>query len=300
VGKIRPILILIAWLLPLSTFAQQVEVNAYFLQDSARLGERVGYVLKVKHPEASQLIFPDSTYDFSPFVLLEKQTFISSTREGSTLDSSVYYLSNFSLEPRAYLTLPVYELIRYDSIIHFPREAGINLKLQVDSIPEEPVFKENNVYQPLEKKMNWIFVSLVIVAILAVLVVLYLIFAKRIQKVWKDYREKRRWSQFERKWKIKMTQLEDSPSIALADEVIGWWKTYMESITGLPIREWTSTEISENLQDKKVLESLRSIDMIIYAGKTVKNDLSKNYLLEVAKEKYQENLTRKKHERTVS
>lgn len=299
-GKTRLIQILLAFLLPLGTFAQQVEVNAYFLKDSARLGERVGYVLKVKHPEASQLIFPDSTYDFSPFVLLEKQTFISSTQEGVTLDSSIYFLSNFSLEPRAYLTLPVYELIRYDSITHFPGEAGIHLKLQLDSIPEEPVFKENNVYQPLEKKMNWIFVSLVILAILAVLVVVYLIFAKRIQKVWRDYREKRRWSQFERKWKIKISQLENSPSIALADEVIGWWKTYMESVTGLPIREWTSSEISENLQDKKVLESLRSIDMIIYAGKTAQNETSRDYLLELAKEKYQENLTRKKHERTVS
>lgn len=90
-----------------------------------------------------------------------------------------------------------------------------------------------------------------------------------------------------------MTQLEEFPSVALADEVIGWWKSYMESMTQLPIKEWTSSEISENLNDPKVLESLRSIDMIIYAGKSSKNDPTRHYLLEIARSKYQEKLNRK-------
>jgi hypothetical protein len=74
----------------------------------------------------------------------------------------------------------------------------------------------------------------------------------------------------------------------------------MESITGLPVKEWTSSEISEKLDDQKVFESLRSIDMIIYAGKSAENDHSRDYLLQVAKEKHQENLNQKKHERAVS
>jgi hypothetical protein len=298
VGKIFQFLLFS--LLPLGSFAQQVEVNAYFLKDSASLGERVGYVLKVKHPEASQVIFPDSTYDYSPFVLLEKQTFISSTQAGKTMDSTIYFLSNFSLESRVYLTLPVYEIVNYDSVTHFPNEAGIQLKLQLDSIPEQPIFRENNIYQPLKKELNWIFVTILVVGILGLFALLYLIFAKRIQAIWRAHKEKRQWIHFERKWITKITQLENAPSTALADEVIGWWKSYMERITGLPIKEWTSSEISENLNDKKILESLRSIDMIIYAGKSAKNDPTRNYLLEVAKEKYQENLNRKKHERTIS
>jgi hypothetical protein len=298
VGKIFQFLLFS--LLPLGSFAQQVEVSAYFLKDSASLGERVGYVLKVKHPEASQVIFPDSTYDYSPFVLLEKQTFISSTQDGKTMDSTIYFLSNFSLGSRVYLTLPVYELVNYDSITHFPNEAGIQLKLLLDSIPEQPIFRENNIYQPLKKELNWIFVTILIVGIVGFFALLYLIFAKRIQAIWRAHKEKRQWIHFEQQWIAKITLLENAPSTALADEVIGWWKSYMERITGLPIKEWTSSEISENLNDKKILESLRSIDMIIYAGKSAKNDPTRNYLLEVAKEKYQENLNRKKHERTVS
>lgn len=263
------------------------------MRDSARLGERVGYVLKVKHPETSQVIFPDSTFDYSPFVLLEKQTFISSTREGVTVDSTIYFLSNFSLAPRSFLTLPVFEIVRYDSVTYYPNEAEIQLKLELDSIPDEPIFKENNVYQVLTKEWNWIIISLVILAILSLLVIVILIFARPIQRLWREQREKRRWNQFERKWSLKMTQLEEFPSVALADEVIGWWKSYMESMTQLPIKEWTSSEISENLNDPKVLESLRSIDMIIYAGKSSKNDPTRHYLLEIARSKYQEKLNRK-------
>ena len=297
-GKISQFLIF--FLFPVIAFGQQVEVNAYFTQDSAKLGERVGYVLKVKHPEATQIIFPDSTFDYSPLVLLEKKTFMSSTSEGITQDSTIYYLSNFSLEPSIFLTLPVYELVRYDSVTYFPNEAELKLNLTLDSIPEQPVFQENNVYQSLKKSLNWIMVAILVGAILVLLGVLYALFAKRINKIWREQNEKRRWRQFEKKWKIKTAQLEESPAIEIADEVIGLWKGYMESITGLPIKEWTSSEISKKLDDKKVFESLRSIDMIIYAGKSLENDQSRDYLLQVAKEKYQENLTQIKHERAVS
>lgn len=297
-GKISQFLIF--FLFPVIAFGQQVEVNAYFTQDSAKLGERVGYVLKVKHPEATQIIFPDSTFDYSPLVLLEKKTFMSSTSEGITQDSTIYYLSNFSLEPSIFLTLPVYELVRYDSVTYFPNEAELKLNLTLDSIPEQPIFQENNVYQSLKKSVNWIMVAILVGAILVLLGVLYALFAKRINKIWREQSEKRRWRQFEKKWKIKTAQLEESPAIEIADEVIGLWKGYMESITGLPIKEWTSSEISKKLDDYKVFESLRSIDMIIYAGKSLENDQSIDYLLQVAKEKYQENLTQIKHERAVS
>ena len=69
-GKRLLFLILFLGIL-LQVSAQEVKVEGYFLQDSAKLGERIGYVLKASYPKEKQLIFPDSVYDFSPFVLLE-------------------------------------------------------------------------------------------------------------------------------------------------------------------------------------------------------------------------------------
>ncbi|MEN2280935.1 hypothetical protein AAGF08_02270 [Algoriphagus sp. SE2] len=297
-GKFSKLLLL--FFIPFLSWAQEVKVDGYFMQDSAKLGERVGYVLKASYPEQKQLIFPDSLYDFSPLVLLEKKTFISNTIGGITSDSTVYFVSNFSLEPSVFLALPVYELVRYDSITHFPLEAELKLKLTLDSIPEQPVFQENNVYQPLEKEFNWIVVGALIGGILLLLLIFYFLFADRIKRMWRDRNQKRRWNQFEKKWIKKTTLLTQQPSLELADEVQGIWKAYMESLTKLPFQEWTSSEIGEELDDPEVFKALRTIDLIIYAGGSEKSDEATSYLLKLAREKHLEKLKEMKHARATS
>ncbi|MEB2781937.1 hypothetical protein U3A58_16200 [Algoriphagus sp. C2-6-M1] len=286
-------------ILPFLSNAQQIRVDGYFMQDSAKLGERVGYVLKATYPASKQLIFPDSTFDFAPLVLLEKKTFISHTLDSVTQDSAIYYLSNFSLDPSSYLTLPVYELARYDSIVHYPLEAELKLNLTLDSIPEAPVFQENNIYQPLEKSFNWIITGIILGGILLLSGVLYFLFADKIQEYWKERREKRRWSQFEKRWKIQTAILSETPSIESADEVIGLWKGYMESITKLPVKEWTSSEIGIRLDNQEIFKALRAIDLIIYAGESSRSEEATTYLLDVARHNYQEKQTKIKHERAA-
>jgi hypothetical protein len=277
--------------------AQEVTVKGYFMQDSAKLGERVGYVLKAIYPVKKQLIFPDSAHDFGELVLLEKQTFISQTSDGFIQDSSIYFLSNFSLEPSIFLSLPVYELARYDSVTYFPEEAELKLKLTLDSIPEQPVFLENNIYQPLDKPLNWIIIGILLGGILLLIAVFYFLFNKQVTAYLSQLNEKRRWKKFEKKWRFQTAELSKNPSIELADEVIGLWKGYLESITGLPIREWTSSEIGENLDDMKIFNSLRAIDMIIYAGESSKSEEATSYLFEVAKEKFDNKISKTHHDR---
>ncbi|MHA7131986.1 hypothetical protein [Algoriphagus namhaensis] len=284
-------------LIPFFTFAQQVKVEGYFLQDSAKLGERVGYVLKAQYPESYQMLFPDSSYNFGEQVLLEKQVFATATTEGVTVDSAVYFLSNFSLDPSIYVALPVYEILPYDSIPHFPLEAELKLKLTIDTIPEQLQFRENNVYQPLEKQTNWIILGLWTGGVLVILLLVYLLFAKRIQKYLKERGEKRRWKRFEARWKKQTEELNSNPSIQLADELIGNWKSYLEHLTREPYQEWTSSEISAKLEDKKVFDALRGIDLIIYAGQTEQSKEATDYLLELSRKTYENKVNQIKHER---
>jgi hypothetical protein len=261
------------------------------------LGERVGYVLKASYPQSAQLIFPDSTFDFSPFVFLEKKTFVSATKEGITQDSSVYFLSNFSLEPSSYLALPVFELNRYDSITHYTTDAELKLKLNLDSIPEQLQFKENNVYQPLDKPFNWFVFSAIIGGILLVVGILFFVFAERIKRLFRKNRERLRWIQFERKWKKLSDLLQQQPNQSTADEAVGLWKGYLEHLRSQPIQEWTSSEIAAALDDKEVFKALRTIDMIIYAGVEGDTSAATSYLLEVAKTNYRTTLNQITHER---
>jgi hypothetical protein len=293
----RGILLLFLFLLSLQVSAQKVQVNGYFTQDSAQLGERVGFVLKASYPQSAQLIFPDSTFDFAPFVFLEKKTFISMTTDGVTQDSALYFLSNFSLEPSSYLSLPVFELARYDSITYYTNEAELKLKLNLDSIPEQLQFKENNVYQALEKPFNWFVFGAVVTGILLGLGILFFVFADRIKRLFRKNREKIRWIQFERKWKKLSELLQQNPNQTLADEAIGLWKGYLEHLRNQPIQEWTSSEIAAALDDKEVFKALRSIDMIIYAGGEGDTSAATSYLLEVARTNYQANINQITHER---
>ena len=119
------------------------------------LGERVGYVLKASYPSSVNVLFPDSTYHFDDMEFLGKETFISHTRDSVTIDSAVYYLSNFSLDPVKSFSLPVFEVLRYDSISHFAEEQPLILKLTIDEMPEELAFKETNRYQPIPKDFNY-------------------------------------------------------------------------------------------------------------------------------------------------
>ena len=254
-------------------------------------------MLKASYPQTAQLIFPDSAFDFSPFVFLEKKTFVSATTEGITQDSAVYFLSNFSLEPSSYLALPVYELNRYDSITHYTTDAELKLKLNLDSIPEQLQFKENNVYQPLDKPFNWFVFSSIIGGILLVVGILFFVFAERIKRLFRKNRERLRWIQFERKWKKLSDLLQQKPNQSTADEVVGLWKGYLEHLRAQPIQEWTSSEIAAALDDKEVFKALRSIDMIIYAGAEGDTSAATSYLLEVAKANYRTTLNQITHER---
>ena len=294
-GRILLFLFLLAVSIPIS--AQQVQVKGYFTKDSAQLGERVGYVLKASYPQTAQLLFPDSTYDFSPFVFLEKKTFVSATTEGITQDSAVYFLSNFSLEPSSYLALPVFELNRYDSITHYTTDAELKLNLNLDSIPEQLQFKENNVYQTLDKPFNWFVFSAIIGGIVLFVGILFFVFAERIKRLFRKNREKLRWIQFERKWKKLSDSLQQNPNQTLADEAVGLWKGYLEHLRAQPIQEWTSSEIAAALDDKEVFKALRSIDMIIYAGAEGDTSAATSYLLEVAKANYRTTLNQITHER---
>ncbi|WP_291779999.1 hypothetical protein [Cecembia sp.] len=254
--------------LPWSIQAQEIIVEGYFLQDSAKLGERIPYVLKAKYGAGQNIVFPDSTYDYSPFVLLEKKTFMSSTKDGVTLDSAIYYVSNFSLEPVIEFTIPVFEVFKYDSLKHEPLESSLTLKLIIDQIPDELAFRDNNVYQPIPTVFNYPLWISILVGIVILGFILFFFFGNKLQKRWDIWMEKKRYKRFEKRWRAAEDAFKKQPDMDQADELLGLWKTYMEHLKAKPFREWTTTEIAEFLENKAIIKDFRDIEMIIYAGKT--------------------------------
>ncbi len=249
------------------TRAQELQVTGYFLQDSAMLGERVGYVLKASYPSQLNVLFPDSTYRFGDMEYLGKETFVSFTQDDITLDSVVYYLSNFSLEPVKKYRLPVFEVLPYDSISHMPEDALLQLVLTIDEMPQDLQFKETNRYQPIRKDFNYPYWIIGLSLLFIISLSLFLLFGKNVRKRWKIYQEKRRQRKFLERWKQTKSAFIANPSLEAADELLGLWKGRMENLTGVPFREWTATEISEHLGIPGLLQDFRKIELIIYANR---------------------------------
>ncbi len=292
-GKFNIIIISCVLLLS-TTFAssQELKVEGYFLADSAKLGERVGYVLKAIYSPGTNLIFPDSTFAFGEDIaLLEKKTYISQTKNNVTLDSAVYYVSNFSLDPVLKFSLPVFEILKYDSIIHYPEEANLALKLSIDPLPQDLIFEDNNIYQPLETEFNYPLALVVLGAMVVVAIIMIFVFGKKIQKLWATWMEKRKYRRFLRRWEYAEKSFASEPDMAHADELLGLWKTYMEHLKNKPFREWTTSEISDFLENKAIINDFREIELIIYAGRDGKNigEACKN-LKEVCRDSFQQKL----------
>ena len=259
--------LLLSFALPSFVQAQEVQVNGYFLKDSAKLGERVGYVLKARYHSSLDVLFPDSTYNYGTMEFLEKQTFTSSTQDSITLDSAVYFLSNFSLESTRKFSLPVFEVLRYDSISHFPDEVSLDLQLTIDEIPENLSFQENNAYISIPLGFNYPRLFIISLVSIAVLVALYFLFGKKLVNLWLVYKERKKRKRFLQRWKNAKRTLLEQPTLQSADELLGLWKSYMESLTGKPFREWTSTEIAQHLGLPGLLNDFRKIELVIYADR---------------------------------
>jgi hypothetical protein len=268
-------------------FAQELKVEGYFLQDSAMLGEKVGYVLKAYYPPGTNVLFPDSTYQFGSMEFLGKETFTTHTVDSTTLDSVIYYLSNFSLDSVKNYQLPVFEVLKYDSISHLPEEALLHLKLTIDTIPDVLTFKETNRYQPIPKDFNYPYLIIGLSLFLLILVTLIMVFGKKVKRNWLIYQERRRQKRFLILWNKTKSAFITQPSLEAADELLGLWKDRMETLTGKPFKEWTATEIAAHLDNPALLQDFRKIELIIYANRPAEDiQQSCNHLEEISTSTY--------------
>ncbi len=87
--------------LTFSAWAQKPKV--YFFEDSVMVGKEIKMALSYRHSSKSDIIFPDSSYDFTPFQFVRYELFETRTEEGKSLDSVVYTLVTYALDSVLYI-----------------------------------------------------------------------------------------------------------------------------------------------------------------------------------------------------
>lgn len=257
--------------LPILALAQRPTVNGKFAADSLKIGEQIAFSLSARYSKDRTVLFPDTTFIFSPFEILSKKYFPTRTEQDISFDSAVYYLATFEIDSLQYLRLPVFLVNDQDCTLYYTEIDSIVLKQLVkqvpDSIPAQSLpLKVNAAYQ----KVRWIFnypILLIALGSIAVLLILgWIIFGKRIRKYFRLKILHRNYQTFVTRFGIVVDALRAQMNKKQTEEAVSLWKKYMEELTNRPFTKLTSRELKAAERDEKLNQALKDLDRSIYSG----------------------------------
>lgn len=255
--------------------AQEMKPRSAFQLDSIKVGEIVPYTFSYIDRKNRPVIFPDSLYDFSPFELVRKEYFDTQSDSINSIDSAVYYLTTFEIDKVQRLSLPIYLVTGGDSVPVFSNTDSIKLWEVVIDLPDSVDLQETTAYRPVSSQFNYPYFIIGLIILGVILLIVLIVWGKTIRKKIKLYRLSKKLEKFEEGFDREVNQLTQSPSKKQVEEVLKFWKNFMEELDRIPYRKLTTKEIVLIHESKSLEETLKSIDKNIYsqvAVSTLQND----------------------------
>lgn len=270
--------------------SQTIPIPKAFLQkDSIQIGEPFQLTLHLNHSRASTILFPDTSYDFSPFELIKKDFFPTRTVGEQSRDCVVYELATFIPDSSFRLRLPVFQVANGDSTAFFSNEVHAVL---IPSLSEKEATatlpKEEIQLLQVPKSINYPYIILGMAAVVVLLLLFNIFFDRPIQKFIYLLLEKRRYDSFMRQFEKQSRAMERELLIERMENLIVNWKRYLERIDGRPFTSFTSAEFYKALKDNTLRDSLMEVDRWIYGGLEMK-DWKRNvdYFRHISDQMYQ-------------
>lgn len=264
-----------------------------FMSDSVKIGLPIKYALSYRHKATADIFFPDSTYNFFPFELVSRQYFPTTTDENGSLDSVIYTLISFEVNPVQELSLPIYvrdnsDCTRVFSPIDYVFLKGIiNNNSRIDTLS----LRKDTTPIILYQQANYPLIFLLITGFAALGALIFWFFGKPIKRQIRLFQFKRRYDEYQRIFQ-RLSKATDDATRGLdnVEKAVILWKKYIERLENKPFTTFTTKEILDNLQDERLSEALREIDATVYGGiyspKTAVSSLA--ILQDLAKGLYQE------------
>lgn len=296
-GKI--VLILLGCLFFQTSRAQEIKVNGGFLSDSLKIGEETAFYLSAHYPSELNVLFPDSTFGFTPFEFQKRNYFPTRTENGVSADSVVYYLTTFEIDRVQYLDLPVFLVQPQDCTIFRSSRDSVLITQLVAEVPDslsadKLPLKMNTAYHEVPWQFNfWIaLIALGIVLIIAAIV--FIFFGKKI-RVWLLARRlTRKHFQFLETYNSIVGQLKNSFSSMTTESALSTWKKYMEQLESRPYTKLTTRETLYLVNDEVLAKTLSTVDRAIYGHNTSVIE-SLETLKSIADQRFSKKLEEVKH-----
>jgi hypothetical protein len=286
-------------LVGLSLFAQNGENNkplkakGDFLNDTIEVGLSIYYALSIRHPSDSQLIFPDSSYNFAPFTFVKKEYFTTQSSQGLSLDSVVYELTTFEIDTIQKLAVPIL-LVEGDSLRPiFPAADSVILRSLVKENLNKAQWKATTPFQSIPNAWNYPYWILIFVMLIVLIGLVRVFLGRQILKTYRMFQFRTRHAIFLQEYTRLASRITSRKSIQDIEKAIVLWKKHLEQIAEKPFSSYTSKEISQILPQNNLAESLKSIDRAIY-GQEISDKI--NDALNVLKSIAIESFEKKKEE----
>jgi hypothetical protein len=244
---------------------QRMKPKGIFLNDSVEVGKPLYFSLSLRHSPESEIFFPDSTFDFSPFELVSRRTFVSSTDNRGTLDSAVYHLISFDVSKVQKLRLPVFIFQKKDCTAVFTASDSVFLIKSNDiDLGKKPVLKEETRLAVLSREFNFSMLIGSVALIIGVVGSIYWVFGRDIYKQWQLLKLQRRHLEYVRSFNRLMRSAREKNNIKDAEKAIIIWKNYLERLEKKPFATYTTREIIDNMPDDELADALKNMDSIVY------------------------------------
>lgn len=267
---------------------QSVTVRGYFLEDSVLLGSPATYILVAEYPGSMQVLFPDSTFSFTPFEFSAKSYSPSAMINGSIVDSVAYELITFELDPYQGLSMPVFQIRqRGDSLQVYASPDSIRIAGLIEEMPKDAQLKETVEYNPLNFAFNYPYLVLGSIIFVIIALTVFLVFGKTIRRKIRLYRMRKRYEQFSNSFSDFVRKLREHPELPVAEAAFVSWKSYLESLEGIPYTKLTTREILKGEENETLKTALKNIDRCIY-GRVADKEIAKQFemLEDISADKY--------------
>lgn len=257
--------LLLTGLLWVHTSSAQTPVGK-FLADTIELGKPFRYSLSFLHPSGTEVFFPDTSFNFFPFEVLGQDYFTTRTNQKGSLDSTIYTLITFEVQPEQLLKTPIFVQIKGDCTAVYSNPDTVYLRLriasgdQIDTVRFQPL----DIVLPLKKQFNYSFFFGVIISFGLSGLAIYWLFGSAMNRLWNMLLLRQRHADFVRSFNRLSKSANEKGILADAEKAVVIWKNFLEKVEQKPFATYTTREIIDNIPDESLNFALKDMDGVIY------------------------------------
>jgi hypothetical protein len=238
------------------------EPKASFNNDSLSIGKPIYFSLTYLHTSKTDLLFPDSTYNFKPFELLDVEYFPTKSQNGKSLDSVVYKLITFSVDSAYFLSVPVQLLRSKRKLFSDTAFVKLNSSLHTTDF-KNPLIKKSTGFFHVPLDFNFPKFLYYLVVLLFSILMFWAIFGKYLLRTFRIWQ----FNQKQQKFATAFKKLSKNPkNFGSIGSGLVLWKNHLEWLLKKPYSTMTTSEITKTLENDRLEEALKEFDGAIYGG----------------------------------